>query len=119
MRVALFGAGGQLGHSLQELQPEAVDLIALTSAELDITNEVQLIEKLDAAQPDVIINAAAYTQVDKAEQEPEKAFRVNALGPQMIARWAAKNGSRLLHISTDFVFDGENLKTGFCGEILI
>lgn len=107
MKVALLGAGGQLGRSVQELQPEGIELVSFTSAELDITDESQIKAKLDAAQPDVIINAAAYTQVDKAEEEPELAFRVNALGPQLIARWVAKNDSRLIHISTDFVFDGE------------
>ncbi|PCJ22089.1 MAG: dTDP-4-dehydrorhamnose reductase [Gammaproteobacteria bacterium] len=107
MKVVLLGAGGQLGRSVQELQPEGVELISFTSAELDITNELQITEKLDAARPNVIINAAAYTQVDKAEEEPELAFRVNALGPQLIAQWVANNDSRLIHISTDFVFDGE------------
>ena len=107
MKVVLLGAGGQLGHSVQELKPEGIELVGFRSAELDITNEAQLIEKLDAAQPDVIINAAAYTQVDKAEEEPELAFQVNALGPQLISQWVAKNDSRLIHISTDFVFDGK------------
>lgn len=107
MKVVLLGAGGQLGHSVQELKPEGIELIGFRSTELDITNEAQLIEKLDAAQPDVIINAAAYTQVDKAEEEPELAFQVNALGPQLISQWVAKNDSRLIHISTDFVFDGK------------
>ena len=107
MKVVLLGAGGQLGHSVQELKPEGIELIRFRSTELDITNEAQLIEKLDAAQPDVIINAAAYTQVDKAEEEPELAFQVNALGPQLISQWVAKNDSRLIHISTDFVFDGK------------
>ena len=107
MKVVLLGAGGQLGYSVQELKPEGIELIGFRSTELDITNEAQLIEKLDAAQPDVIINAAAYTQVDKAEEEPELAFQVNALGPQLISQWVAKNDSRLIHISTDFVFDGK------------
>lgn len=107
MKVVLLGAGGQLGHSVQELKPEGIELIGFRSTELDITNEAQLIEKLDASQPDVIINAAAYTQVDKAEEEPELAFQVNALGPQLISQWVAKNDSRLIHISTDFVFDGK------------
>lgn len=106
MRVLLAGAGGQVGRMLRETCPAAVELIACAHADLDITDERRVRERLTRDRPEVIINAAAYTAVDKAESEPQKARAVNAEGPGHLAASARECGARLIHISTDFVFDG-------------
>jgi dTDP-4-dehydrorhamnose reductase len=80
-------------------------------AECDLTNEQAITNLLNQFQPDLIINASAYTAVDKAETEVELAFAVNARAPEIMAQYAAKNGATFLHYSTDYVFDGE--KCGF------
>ncbi len=105
MKIFLAGCNGQLGWELQRVIPPhqltAVDLPAV-----DITRREQILEEVKKAQPDVIINAAAYTAVDKAEEEKEKAVAVNAEGAGNLAVAAKEIGARLIHISTDFVFDG-------------
>lgn len=110
--IVVSGANGQLGKTLQALWPSSglcqhFNLIPVSREELDISNADQLEAKLSALAANVIINAAAYTAVDKAEQDEESAFVSNAQGAANIASWAAKHGAWLLHISTDFVFDGE------------
>lgn len=105
-RVLLTGAGGQLGQALQGWAPADVTLLALDSRALDISAAKQVERQVAEFQPQLIINAAAYTQVDRAESEPEKAFAVNAEGPRLLAR-AADAGTRFIHVSTDFVFDGQ------------
>jgi dTDP-4-dehydrorhamnose reductase len=107
MKVLLAGAYGQLGTALRRSAPSAMTLVALGRADLDIANESQVHETLARHAPDLVINAAAYTQVDQAESEQAPAFSVNAVGPRVLAEAAAKLGSRLVHISTDFVFSGE------------
>ena len=116
MNVLLTGAAGQLG---QELWPrlaslghiEAVDRLAVSgerkvrAADLSDLNRVEIM--LNRSLPDLIVNAAAYTAVDRAEDEPEAAFRINAELPGCLARWAARNGRALVHYSTDYVFDGK------------
>ena len=106
MKVLLTGAGGQVGYELRRTKPSSVDLQALASDQLDITDADAVSARVVAERPDVIINAAAYTAVDKAEGEPDVAFAVNAAGVQNLARAAAATGSYFVHISTDFVFDG-------------
>jgi len=106
MKVLITGAHGQLGWELQRNIPDGIDSVALSSSELDITNGQQVDETVGRLAPQVIINAAAYTAVDKAEEEQQKAFAVNAQGAANLAAAAKKNGARLVHISTDFVFDG-------------
>ncbi len=110
--IAVTGAGGQLGLSLQRLIRTTDGrhrvVSAWSRAALDIT-EPDLIERaLDAlaARPDVLLNAAAFTAVDRAESEPEAARRVNAIGPGLLARACRVRGIRLVHVSTDYVFDG-------------
>ena len=104
MKVVVLGAGGQLGRELARARPQGVELAALTSAQCDIRDRAA-VESLFAREcPDVVINAAAYTAVDKAESEPQLAEQVNAQGPKNIA--AAAGRARLLHVSTDFVFSG-------------
>lgn len=105
MKVLVTGAGGQVGRELARTAPPGVAVVLLTSGDCDIGDLPAVSEALAREQPDVIINAAAYTAVDRAESEPDMAERVNARGPAHLA--AAAGTARLLHISTDFVFDGE------------
>lgn len=107
MKIVLLGAQGQLGLTLQQTLPLAGhEVIALTRADLDISNESQLRATLSDIKPDAIINAAAYTAVDAAEQDDLAARAANAAGPKYLASWAAENKTWLLHMSTDFVFSG-------------
>lgn len=110
LKVALTGANGQLGYQLAKKLADKVTLLALDRAALDIANNVQVEQTLLAFAPDVIINAAAYTAVDKAEQEPELAKAINETGPQNLAKVAAKLDAVLIHVSTDYVFDGQSDK---------
>lgn len=102
-----MGAEGQLGRSLQSGAPEGMQLVALSRSELDITDDGAVLACVRQHAPQWVINAAAYTAVDRAEEEPQLAMSVNASGPQNLVRSCAIEGARLLHISTDFVFDGE------------
>lgn len=106
MRVLVTGSGGQLGRELQATCPTDVELIPCPRSELDITRAAPAQALVLDARPDVIVNAAAYTAVDRAESESERAFAVNADGPAHLALAAKEIGARLLHVSTDFVFDG-------------
>lgn len=103
MKIVVTGAGGQLGRELARSAPAAHQVSLLTSGQCDIGNADAVRGMLERERPDMLINAAAYTAVDKAESEPEAAARVNALGP---AHLAQDKRLRLLHVSTDFVFDG-------------
>ena len=106
VRVLLAGAGGMLGTAVQTAVPSTIQLAALRHADLAI-EDAQAVERAVAREhPDWIVNCAAYTQVDRAEAEPEAAQRVNAVGAANLARAARATGARLLHISTDYVFDG-------------
>jgi dTDP-4-dehydrorhamnose reductase len=105
-QVLITGAGGQVGRSLLQMRPEAVEAIACTHADLDIGASDAVLDCVGHHRPAVIINAAAYTAVDKAESEPDRAQRINADGPAHLAAAARECGARLIHISTDFVFDG-------------
>ncbi|WP_417662469.1 dTDP-4-dehydrorhamnose reductase [Pseudomonas sp.] len=107
MRVLITGAHGQVGHELVRLTPAGFTAIALGSAELDISTPDQVASILGELQPQLIINAAAYTAVDKAESDSERAYAVNAKGAENLATAAAKLGIPLLHISTDYVFSGD------------
>ena len=100
------GAGGQLGRELQGTTPAGWTVVALDRATLDIADTGSLRAALDRVRPAAVINAAAYTAVDKAETEAELAARSNAEGPSVLAGACAELGIRLVHISTDFVFDG-------------
>jgi dTDP-4-dehydrorhamnose reductase len=106
VKVLLTGAGGQLGRALAALAPAAVRLEALAHTQLDVTREEDVARAVGALEPDAIINAAAYTAVERAEDEPERAQAVNGAGPAYLARAARAAGARLVHISTDYVFDG-------------
>jgi dTDP-4-dehydrorhamnose reductase len=103
MKLLLTGATGQLGWEMQRCAPAGVELVATDRAALDIAAP-DLEERVLAIAPRVIVNAAAYTAVDRAESEPAAAFAANAGGPAALARAATALGARLLHVSTDFVF---------------
>ena len=104
--VLLTGAGGQLGQALAATVPATVQLLALTRSDLDIADSAAVAAYLARTRPALLINAAAYTAVDLAETEREAAFRANGDAPGVLARACAEQGVRLLHVSTDFVFDG-------------
>lgn len=105
MKVLITGANGQLGRELARQAPAATQVLAHGRGELDITAPGS-VQRVLAMEPDVIVNAAAYTAVDKAETERETAYAVNAAGAEHMARAAYALGCRLVHFSTDFVFDG-------------
>lgn len=108
MRALITGAHGQLGISLQEAAPSEVELLAVGSTELDIRDSFMVEEFVARHRPDLIVNAAAYTAVDKAESDEDAALAVNATGVGNLATAARKAGARLVHVSTDFVFDGKS-----------
>ena len=116
MRVLITGKNGQVGSSLvSELsKTPSIDFLALGRDELDITNSEQVNEVIKKYQPTVIINAAAYTAVDKAESEVELANAINNIGPKNLARAASNINAVILHISTDYVFAGN--KDGLYAE---
>lgn len=107
MKVALVGTSGQLGVELVRRVPAGVTLAVLTRADLDVAEPGAAKRAIHALQPSLIINAAAYTHVDRAESEPDVAYRCNADGPRWLAEAAVIVGARLVQVSTDFVFDGE------------
>ena len=106
MKALLLGAHGQLGTELSRTVPDGIDLIAHDRATLDITDPQAVTQLVTTERPQLIVNAAAYTAVDRAESEPEQAAAVNAAGAGYVAVAAAAQGARLVHLSTDFVFDG-------------
>jgi dTDP-4-dehydrorhamnose reductase len=102
----ITGASGQLGRALLVSAPARVEATACKRGDLDVADGASVRACVRALRPDLIINAAAYTAVDLAESEPEAAHRINADGPRHLASAARESGARLIHISTDFVFDG-------------
>ena len=109
MVVLVTGANGQLGQAIQSVvgKHPSIDFVFCTSSELNITDKVNCETIFDKYKPQFCINAAAYTAVDKAESEPEKAFAINVTGAQNIAEVCKKHDAILLHVSTDFVFDAK------------
>ena len=105
-RIVILGALGQLGSLIQKIVPAKVELFAFNSKNFDICNLAQHQSLYQELAPTTIINTAGYTQVDKAESAQEDAFAVNAEGPANIAKSCSKS-CRIIHISTDFIFDGE------------
>jgi dTDP-4-dehydrorhamnose reductase len=107
--VLVTGSNGQLGKCLQEfsLSSTYISWIFKSSNELDITDEVSITKAFNNNKIDYLVNCAAYTAVDKAESEPEKAFLVNAEGVRLLSNACRDYNTTMIHISTDFVFDGE------------
>jgi dTDP-4-dehydrorhamnose reductase len=107
MRYLIFGAGGQLGQEwCHRLREEGVPHQALGSADCDITKPDEVADFLDLVKPETVVNCAAYTKVDKAESEPERAFLVNGMAVGRLAKACADRKIRLIHYSTDYVFQG-------------
>lgn len=106
MRVLVTGAGGQVGRALLRHAPPNAVVLGARHADVDI-GDIRAVERvLSEHDPGVVINAAAYTNVDMAESAPEAAARVNAVAPRILAEAARTRGFRLIHVSTDFVFSG-------------
>jgi len=110
MKVVLIGANGQLGSDLRRTAPSNVKLFSLTRKELDITLKTDVETILENLKPDIVINTSAYVKVDKAEEEIDEAFKVNAIGVKYLVEICEKLKITLLHISTDYVFDGKKGK---------
>ena len=110
MRILLTGTSGQVGGALRPLLQGQGDVLTPQRAQFDLSKPETLAEGLDGLKPDLIINPAAYTAVDRAEEESELAFRVNAEAPSVIALWAAGHHVPLIHFSTDYVLDGSGDK---------
>ena len=108
MRVAIVGANGQLGTDLQHaLTGQGLTVVPLTHAELEITDPDSSARAIAAARPDLVVNTAAFLQVEACEADFQQALRVNALGPHLLARACRDAGASLMHVSTDYVFSGE------------
>jgi dTDP-4-dehydrorhamnose reductase len=103
--VLLTGAGGQLGRAVQRAFSRH-EVVGRTHAELDVADAAAVGAALDAQRPELLLNAAAYNAVDAAEDDPAAAFRANAEGPRSLALATVERGVALLHVSTDYVFDG-------------
>jgi dTDP-4-dehydrorhamnose reductase len=118
MNILIFGKDGQLGKAFQAVFAQKTEqryqIQYVGRAECDLANADAIAGLLNQIKPDLIINAAAYTAVDKAESEIDLAFAINARAPEIMAQYAAVNGASLLHYSTDYVFDGS--KVGFYAE---
>jgi len=106
MKILITGVNGQVGHALMHELTEH-ELIGLTRKHCNLTNLDQIRQVIDQHQPDLIINPAAYTKVDQAEDEPELAFQINRDAPKVMAEKAREYNIPLIHFSTDYVFDGE------------
>ncbi|HET8869794.1 MAG TPA: dTDP-4-dehydrorhamnose reductase [Aquabacterium sp.] len=106
MKILLLGKNGQVGWELSRSLQILGEVTATGSADLDLSDAAALSARVRALKPDVIVNAAAYTAVDKAESEPQRARAINAEAPAVLAREASALGALLVHYSTDYVFDG-------------
>ena len=107
MKVLLTGSAGQLGQALVDSKPDAVELISTTRQELDLSDTAACRLAVQKFRPDWVLNAGAYTAVDQAESEPELVHFINADAPEAFAQELDRQGGRLLQVSTDFVFNGQ------------
>lgn len=109
-KILVTGVNGQVGHALQHLfsgeKSLANIVVGLDRSQLDLTSADEIRRVIQTIKPDLIINPAAYTAVDKAEIEPELAFAINSTAPQILAEEAEKTGAKLIHFSTDYVYSG-------------
>jgi dTDP-4-dehydrorhamnose reductase len=108
-KILLTGVNGQVGHALQVVLANQFKVTALAREHLDLTRPDEIRRIISEVKPDIIINPAAYTAVDKAESESELAYAINATAPQIIAEEAMKINAALIHFSTDYVYDGNKL----------
>ncbi len=107
-RVMLLGAAGQLGSCLRQVLADEFDLVAFDRRRLDLTDTAQLAAAVKQVAPQLIVNAAAYTAVDRAEDDPAACYAVNARVPEVLAQQALACGAALIHYSTDYVYDGSS-----------
>lgn len=112
-RILLTGVNGQVGHALQNAMLKndiaCADIISVDRSQLDLTDQDAIRRVVRAVEPDLIVNPAAYTAVDKAESEPALAYAINADAPKVLAEEAARMGARLIHFSTDYVYAGNKI----------
>ena len=107
MKILILGANGQLGRELLKKSPSAFEIYSFSKNQFNL-NELDLCKnKILDLKPNWIINAAAYTQVDNAEEDSKTAYKINATAVELLAKTASSYGGRLLQISTDYVFNGE------------
>jgi dTDP-4-dehydrorhamnose reductase len=106
MRILLTGKGGQVGHELQQALAPIAEVIAVGTDDCDFTEAYAIEALVSHVKPHVIVNPAAYTAVDKAESEPDRAVAINAMAPGVLAKQAQRLDALLIHYSTDYVFDG-------------
>jgi dTDP-4-dehydrorhamnose reductase len=104
LRTLIIGTSGQLATELKRAQTPSLCFVA--SERVDLSGGGDLLQTLDRLRPALILNAGAYTAVDRAESERERAFELNATGPGLLAEWCERSGAALIHVSTDYVFDG-------------
>jgi len=106
-RILITGANGQVGFELQRALAPLGEILACDRQQLDLADSANLDAVLQHFQPDIIVNPAAYTAVDRAETEQDTAMAINAIAPALLASWAVKHNALLVHYSTDYVFDGK------------
>ena len=116
MRILLTGASGQVGGALRVSLGAMGTVAAVDRSQLDLSLPDTIPSVLSEVAPDLIINPAAYTAVDRAEDDVEIAYRVNAEGPGQIAAWASARGIPLIHFSTDYIFDGSGALSQFMAQ---
>lgn len=109
MKILLIGKNGQIGYELERSLQGLGEVVAVDRTQMDLTDFKQVRQVIRTVKPNLIINAAAYTSVDKAEQEPELAMRINGEALGIMAEEAKKLGASMIHYSTDYVFDGEKV----------
>lgn len=114
-RVALIGANGMLGRMVQTVKPKGYEVVCYDLPDFDMTVQGQVADVLSGLKPDIIINCAAYTAVDACEDQEDLATRVNALGVAYLAQAASELDASLVHISTDYVFSGDQ-KQPYCED---
>src|SRR5713101_7013511 len=107
MKVVILGAGGRLGAALMREYREKFDVTGFNHAQLNLSDHAQLREKLGTCDVDLVINTAAFTNVDLCETQREEAFRINAEAPRVLAEICRDKNAKMIHFSTDYVFDGE------------
>ena len=108
MKILVTGKNGQVAQSMLHSTQDGVEIVALGRPELDITDKTSIAKAVQVYKPDIVVNAAAYTAVDKAETEIQEAFAVNRDGAKNVAEVAHDNSLPIIHISTDYVFNGQN-----------
>ena len=109
MRILVTGKNGQVGHELLRSLAPLGEVIAVDFDDCDLSQPAAINALVDRVRPDIIINPAAYTAVDKAESEPAIANAINAVAPEVLAKQAARRNIPIIHYSTDYVFDGKKV----------